>query len=244
LHIQSHFLEVIAFQEKSTKEYSRIYFDEEKLLAKIGSEVLEGALNDYITEASNQRFKESLPPKTILMEEIKRRILSSHILSNLHLELSSTPTLATGTNAQAEDHRTLVYHPPDPSESSATTTPPLAKDLIPLSEIVYDTQPKDVIPVFITRRRHSSTEEIQSTVNEINVLQEDIRDLTRQAEILGSLITIGAMLFMKEGGNRRQRLEAGKYSLPKRRWKSAMQQVLKQGRVAKTRAYLDKIQFH
>jgi hypothetical protein len=228
LHLQSHFLEVIAFEEKSTKEYPRLYFDEEKLLDKIGREVLDEALNDYVTEASNQRFKESLPPKALLFEEIKRRVLSSHLLSNIHLQVMN-------------DRQTLVYRPPDPSE--VTTTPPPAKDLIPLSEIVYDTQPKDVIPVFVTRRRHSSTEEIQNTVNDINVLQEDIRDLTRQAEILGSLITIGAMLFMKEGGNRRQRLEAGRYSLPKRRWKSAIHHVLKQGRVEKTKTYLEKIRF-
>ena len=228
LHIQSHFLEVISFEEKSTKEYSRLYFDEERLLDKIGREVVQEALEEYVNEASNQRFKESLPPKALLVEEIKRRVLSSHLLANLHLNL-------------VNDHRALVYLPPQPTEP--ISGPPSAKDLIPLSEIVFDTQPQDVIPVFVTRRRHSSAEEIQNTVNDINVLQEDIRDLTRQAEILGSLITIGAMLFMTEGGNRRQRLEAGKYSLPKRRWKSAIQHVLKQGRVAKTRSHLESIHF-
>lgn len=151
---------------------------------------------------------------------MKRRHISSHLLTNLHFQ------------------DTVVYRLPEKSESAL----PSARD-IPASDILCDSQPKDVIPVFITRRRHSTSEEFKCTVNDINVLQEDIRDLTRQAEILGSLITIGAMLFMKEGGARRQRLEAGKYSLPKRRWKSAIHDVLKQLRVAKTKKYLEKLRF-
>lgn len=212
---------MIAFDDKSTKEYPRLYFNEQKLLERIGQQTIDDAVNDYITEASNQRFKEALPPKSIIQEEMKRRLVSSHLLSNIHYQNDS-----------------IIYRLPEKSDSAT----PSVND-IPVSEIIYDSQPKDVIPVFITRRRHSTSEEIKNTVDDINVLQEDIRDLTRQAEILGSLITIGAMLFMKEGGARRQRLEAGKYTLPKRRWKSAINNVLKQLRVARTKRYLEKIRF-
>jgi hypothetical protein len=233
LQLLSPILEIIAINEKTSLEFPRLYGEEKKILALVGEEKIQQAMKAFVLEASNQRFKEILPPENILYEEMKRRVLSTHLLSTLHLD---------DTHLRYSPREKKVWAEEQGGAASSTPTPTSS---LSSSLLLTEHQPENVIPVYIPQRRHSTstTAEFSTGMNDVNILQEDIRELTSQAEILGSLITIGVMLFQAEGGNRKQRYEAGKYSLNERRWKSAIHWIIKQRRVQKTKEYLQKIQF-
>lgn len=238
LHIQQNIIEIIGFTDKSLHELPRLYFDVNKLVEYIGEDLINQRLNDYIADASNQRFKETLPSKSILYEDMKRRVISSHLLSSIHL-----------TTQENDSKLKLVYNPPDITSdnnndnNNNNITSKTTNNNVSIQDIIYLQQPKDVIPVFIPRKRHSTEEDIRDTVNNIQNIQENIRDLTLKAEILSSIVSQGVILFLSEGRKRKHRYEVGTYSHSTKYWKIAIHQILLQLRVQKTREFLKKFNY-
>lgn len=241
LHIQQNIIEIIGYTVKSLHELPRLYFNGDKIVEYIGKDIINQRVDEYISEAKNQRFKEALPSRSILFEDMKRRAVSSHLLASVHLVQDSHSAALK-----------LEYHPPDITcdenndssdgkHSSSSSSPP---SNVSVQDILYPQQPKDIIPVFIPRKRHSTDEDIRDTVTNIQNIQEDIRDLTFKAEILSSLVSQGVILFLAEGRKRKQRYDVGTFSHSTRLWKIAIHQVLLQNRVQKTKEILRKFDYH
>jgi hypothetical protein len=211
LHMEARCIEVISYDGGTNTELPRIYINEEALIELIGEDVITGRVDEIQKNALNQRFKETLPPRSVLYDEEKRLVLSSHIISNLQMRQNTD--------------KTDIY-------SKAVQYGVTDKDY---GNVVYMSKPDCVTPVFVARRRHTSEQEISDTMNDISHMQEDIRSMTQRAERMANLVTSSVKSF--SGAAQRKRI-LEKLALPTRRWKWAISLVLLQNRVAITQKVL------
>jgi hypothetical protein len=247
IHLYSHLdtkcLEVIAYEGKANTELPRIYLSEQAVLETIGEEAIMERVRELQKDASNKRFKESLPPIQILFEEEKRITISSHILSHLQMTaLDPTTVQPSSTGQPYLTKKQLKYVIlSDSGLSTTNTSEEQSTKSVPgptLEQIVYSTRPENVIPVYIARRRHTSEEEIKETLTDINSMQMDIRSMTQKAEKMANLVTKASQTLTS--GVKKRKWRKANLSHWKIKWLWAIDFMIRRNRVAFTKEVLKK----
>lgn len=138
--------------------------------------------------------QEPLPADEILEDEVKRVIISSHIMNKLQL-LKDDQINSISTESQSTSTTTSQ------SQSTATSTIKeqekmfyvfTASLIIPSAEtplLSSSTLPENLIPVMITRRRLSTSKEIESAFENFNNLGAQLLHSTEKAEQIINKIT-------------------------------------------------------
>ena len=254
LHLDTKCIEIIAYEGKANTELPRLYLNEPAVVRYIGEDYIMERVREIQKDASNKRFKESLPPTQILFEEEKRIAISSHILSHLQMTTSATANASggggetTGTPSSSSlaqqflTKKQIKYaHQADSGLSGAagagagaeTTT-----DGVGNEQIVYETRPENVIPVYIARRRHTSEEEIKETLTDINSMQMDIRSMTQKAEKMANLVTKASQSL--SSGIKKRKWRKANLRPWQIKWLWAIDFVIRRNRVAATKEVLKK----
>lgn len=171
-----------------------------------------GKVAERKKNATSKRFAEVLPPDSILIDEARRLAMSSHILSRLQLSKDNSDPLS----------KILIFDMSDDGE--------IVSPLLP-------SQPASVTPVYVPRRRHSSGEEINKKIRDLNVIQADIRQMTKDAEMIANLVGKGVQS-LQNNLNKRQLMS--QYSLPRQRWIKAINRVIRINAVAENTKMLRK----
>eukprot|EP00602_Paraphysomonas_sp_CaronLab_P009592 CAMPEP_0185019210 /NCGR_PEP_ID=MMETSP1103-20130426/1848_1 /TAXON_ID=36769 /ORGANISM="Paraphysomonas bandaiensis, Strain Caron Lab Isolate" /LENGTH=427 /DNA_ID=CAMNT_0027549409 /DNA_START=231 /DNA_END=1514 /DNA_ORIENTATION=+ len=209
LHLKQRCLEVVAYEGIANAELPRLYLDETKLFSLIGDSTVRQKVAERKEKEKSKKFREKLPPDNILFEDEKRLAISSHIMSKLQLSNDTS--------------RTTIY-------SKYLTYAGDAEG------VLLSAMPKDVIPVHIPRRRHSSEEEFNESLKSLQSMQDDLKGLTEQAEKMANLMTQSVGGF-SNATKKKKRLES--FSVPRRRWLIAIDRVLLQNQVAKITKLLE-----
>lgn len=143
-HILSHCVEIIGFNPTTHKELARLYLDFDVLFSNIKPD-LKAALAEYIQ--INGKFDTVLDEKKV-REEILVQKMNRHMLHRINLDMSRKALEASGLLGVME-FLTLTGDDDKPYP-------------------VLEEPPVTLVPVQITRRRKSSSEEFFSTVNDFN----------------------------------------------------------------------------
>jgi hypothetical protein len=171
-------VELIAYDTSTGIELPRLYLNEKALLERIGKKALKDRVNaeqENMSVRTLKKFKGVPPTEAQLMEEETRIALSSFIMSRLQLYSSSfSSSLPSGMSLKGADSggakdklirslsgaldRRLQYIPRDTDKGKTVSC-------------VYDGVPKDVQPINVQRRRHSTDAEVREAVNGLNGMQ-------------------------------------------------------------------------
>jgi hypothetical protein len=217
LHVDPMIVEVIPHHGRANTELPRLYLSETAIIDYVGPDTITAKVNAIKKDAGNQRFKEALPPDSELFTEQRRLAVVSHVMSSLHIK-----------NTSVNSNRSIVVYEPSP--------PPDGRP-VDSSAVILNSKPNGLIPVHVAYRRHSSDQEIEATMGEIENLQQNIRDLTSKASVMALLVSLGVGILNNGILRRQARLTQG--TIAQQRWRWAIDRVLLINRVRKTREYLE-----
>ena len=251
LHIDAKCIEVIAFEGKANTEYPRIYLDEKKILSMITEDSIWEKVNQTEAAANKKKFKKELPPREILFAEEKRLCISTFILQRLKLSVvnkgGAAPSLARNLSdgnlldatkellaSQSAQMLSLGVPSPTPAGSKKLTYLPSENDKE--TKVEFDVTKGTVTPVLISRRRHSTDQEIKDTMHSVEEMQNDIRNMTKKAEGIANTIHRGVETFNAKARVRGSR--KANYSKARQRWIFAIKRVLRQAQVREVTKYL------
>lgn len=138
--------------------------------------------------------QEPLPADEILEDEVKRVVISSHVMNKLQLlkddQVDSNETNSTSNNTNnasnntsttlgIKEHEKMFY-----VFTTSLTNPSAESPLLSST-----TLPENLIPVMITRRRLSTSKEIESAFENFNNLGAQLLHSTEKAEQIINKIT-------------------------------------------------------
>jgi hypothetical protein len=217
-HILPHVLEIISFDPVKHKESTRLYLNF-TIIHDLLAQVVSTDFSEKLKVLTQDRFF-TLTDEAALRESIFVQRVSTYILQRLQLDSS-------GNKGE------LLYVPLSGDAEQQSPLLPAA--------------PATLVPVSLTRRRRTSTEEIEATINSIKLDREDIgahinraTDLTKSpgktskiasAERVSNAVYT-AVQYMT---SKRWYHEV---SAPKRRFIHAARRVIRMNLVAKTKAFL------
>mmetsp|Transcript_12924 Transcript_12924/g.19435 ORF Transcript_12924/g.19435 Transcript_12924/m.19435 type:complete len:410 (+) Transcript_12924:112-1341(+) len=163
IHIYSHnkknCVEVIAFEGTAQTELPRIYLNEEALLKYVGRDIIFHRIDEELNNMSVRvlkRFKGAMPSREMLFDEEKRILLSTHIIGNLKVSISQASTGLALKN--------IVYSPSEPNNT--------------LMSLSYPSKPKNVKAAKVSRRRHSTEQELKDAARGLSAMQKYVRQTT------------------------------------------------------------------
>ena len=212
-HIMLHIIEIIPFDVHKNKELERIYLDK-----FIIDTCLESSIKDAVkqkeetlrNEASKQKF-------TVKVEfnadaefaELQRVMTTTYILSRLQLQV-----------VQVDKHATnkLMFHLMNTDDASKD---PLLKEL-----------PDMLVPVSVTHRRNTSSEEVKAKMEDLASDQAALRGSIAKAEKVSTMVR---MFLRISQSNQKYK----HYSAPKRKFVMAIKKIMQINGVQKTRRYLE-----
>jgi hypothetical protein len=219
-HILPHVLEVISFDPVKHKEATRLYLNF-GIIQDLLAQVVSTDFTEKLKELTQDRFF-TLTDEAALRESILVQRVSTYILQRLQLDSSGT-------------HGELLYAP---LSGDAEQKPPLLAE-----------PPSNLVPVSLTRRRRTSTEEIEATINSINLDREHIgAHINRAADLTKSpgkqLTKVAAAERVSNAVYTAVQYMTSKkwyndVSAPKRRFIRAARRVIRMNLVAKTKAVLN-----
>ena len=127
--------------------------------------------------------QEPLPPDEVLEEEVKRVIISSHIMNKLQLlkdeQQQASSTSSTTISTSSPEHEKMYY-----VFTTSLTNPSAETPLLSSTSL-----PDNLIPVMITRRRLSTSKEIENAFENFNNLGAELLHSTEKAEKIINKIT-------------------------------------------------------
>jgi len=214
-------VELISFDPSKNQVMPRIYLDMKKLrlliqpdleLAKQASEL--GAKTSKFTQAK------------VNEEGLIRRVMTTAVLARLHLldPVSLTVSIAVNSDeAVARRSGRCVSYMPATGD---------IEDHNPLLPGV----PSGLVPVQVTHRRNTTTEEITAKMADLEISKRELQMATQRAE----KVVTHVQQFAKN--MKAEFLAMSKMSKPRKRWVLAINRVLQINGVAKTMIVLEKLE--
>jgi hypothetical protein len=212
-HIIPDVVEIVPFDVYKNREMNRIYLKNE-ICIKLFEQEMQNSRRDSTAKAD--KFGKGGGDK----DAQARKALTSGILARLHLHdlIDSAPASTDDTKTP---RRQIVYLPG-----------PVDSDIAPISPFI-DPMPPALIPVSVTHRRNTSTEEVKAKLYDLQLSQKALSKATTRAEKVVNVITD----FAKNMKNDAARLQA--MSKPRRRWIMAIKRVMQINGVEKTTKVLE-----
>lgn len=165
-------IELIAYDTSTGIELPRIYLNEMALLERIGKKTLKARVSaeqENMSVRTLKKFKGVVPSEAQLMEEEKRILLSSFIMTRLQLS-SSSGSFASKRTGEGVDIGALIMSLSGVLEKKLLYIP-RDTDNGKIETCTFDGPPQGVIPVNVIRRRHSTDAEMRESMDGLNGMQ-------------------------------------------------------------------------
>jgi len=205
-------LEIVPFCPKYNKSFPRVYLDMQTMTAVVKADLASAKLAQ-----KNKTVKSKFTQPKSDDAELLRKTLTTAILGRLQLQDNAVTVNGTGTSTG----RAIAYciGVTDKQEKSP----------------LLDSAPPGLVPVSVTHRRNTSTEEVKAKMADLKTSQAELAMATRRAENVINHVQSFSKRVKKEF------LARQAMSLPRKRWVMAINRVLQINGVAKTTVYLAKL---
>jgi len=216
-HIISHIIEVVPFDVYKNKEMERIYLDK-FMIDTLLDEQVKTAVAMKKQGLHDEEAKKKFTVNIIFDEdteyaEMQRVLTTTYILSRLQLQIVHTDTTKHAVHK-------LMFHTVSGDDVSKD---PLLTHL-----------PDHVVPVSVTHRRNTSSEEVKAKMDDLASDQAALRASIGKAEKVSAMVH---MFLMITQANEKYK----SYSKAKKRFVMAVKRVMQINGLEKTKKYLDSI---
>lgn len=197
-HLTSSAIEVVPFDSRVSKEFVRLYLDLHILHDYIHDDVekeVEALRQQHVDANKHDKFQSNVFDATGERQRQTRIHITNFILGRLQLR------------------QVMEDRPQREIWFMEETTTGLKSPLLPLP-------PRILVPVKLTHRRNTSTEEVQQKMTELKADQQALRANISQAEAVSGMVR----RFVSMYGNSRRQLK--QYSAPRVRWILAIRKVI------------------
>jgi len=216
-HILSHIIEVIPFDVYKNREMERIYLDKFLIDTQLDVDV-KAAVQKKRQGMHEEEAKKKFTVNIVFNEdeeyaEMQRVMITTYILSRLQLQVVHTD------NAKHAIHK-LMFHT---ISGDDTSKDPLLSHL-----------PDHVVPVSVTHRRNTSSEEVKAKMDDLASDQAALRASIGKAEKVSATVHMFLMITQSNAKYKG-------YSQAKKRFVMAVKRVMQINGVEKTKKYLDSL---
>lgn len=216
-HIMNHVIEVIPFDVYKNKEMERIYLDK-FLIDSLLDEDIKAAVKKKQQDLHDAEAKKKFTVSIVFdydteYSEMQRVLTTTYVLSRLQLQVVHTDTTKHAVSK-------LMFHTINGDDVSKD---PLLTHL-----------PDVLIPVSVTHRRNTSSEEVKAKMDDLASDQAALRGSIAKAEKVSSMVH---MFLMITKANEKYK----NYSKAKKRFVMAVKRVMQINGVEKTKKYLDSL---
>ena len=213
-HIACSVIEVVPFDVYKNAELERLYFDLYIIHENIDADVetkLSELKEQFKHDNKHDKFQSATFNDVHERAQLTRVAMTTYILTRLQLH--------TIVNEGSKSTAQLRFQ--ESTQSFSEKTPVLLPEQLP----------KILIPVSVTHRRNTSTEEVKQKLTELADDQAALKSAINKAEIIASMVHRFASLYSS-------RKELQMYSIPRRRWILAIRKVVQINAVIRVRAML------
>lgn len=213
-HMACSIVEVVPFDVYKNTELERLYFDLYAIHENIDGEVeakLVELREKFKQDNKHDKFQSATFNEVHEMAQLTRVALTTYILTRLQLHVVVNEGSRVTSQIRFQES----------TQSFSEKTPVLSPDKVP----------KVLIPVSVTHRRNTSTEEVKQKLTELADDQAALKSAISKAETIASMVHRFASIY----SSRKQLLV---YSIPRRRWILAIKKVIQINAVARVRELL------
>lgn len=213
-HMACSIVEVVPFDVYKNTELERLYFDlyviHENIDGEVESKLVE-LREKFKQDNKHDKFQSATFNEVHEKAQLTRVALTTYILTRLQLHV----VVSDGSKVTSQ----IRFQ--ESTQSFSEKTPVLSLDKVP----------KVLIPVSVTHRRNTSTEEVKQKLTELADDQAALKSAINKAETIASMVHRFASIY----SSRKQLLV---YSIPRRRWILAIKKVIQINAVKRVRELL------
>jgi len=211
-------IELVPFDPNKNQELSRLYLDKAKLSSLILPDLEIAKQNER--DAKTSKFTQV----KVNEEEMIRRVMTSAVLARL--QLIDPLSLVVSIAANPGDAAAVAAATHKQSGRSVQYVPNTGDD--EACNPLLPGMPSGLVPVTVTHRRNTTTEEITAKMADLEVSKRELQMATQRAEKVVTHVQQFAKTMKAEF------LAMSKMSVPRKKWVLAIKRVLQINGVAKT----------